>query len=173
MYESIFNGTWSGVPSHLTPSDINKVLKTMHCTACAMCKRNKLPTEEGTGLHAPLPGNILSVDYQGKINPVSVRGYTGFYLFKDSFTGMRHAELVKDKTAVSFQNALTNVIKFYNSHGHTVLKIRCDAGATENDEGVATWLASEHGVTVDPASVGKQSQNPVEREVQTLIKGVG
>jgi len=96
MYKSIFNGTWSGVPSHLTPSDINKVLKTMHCTACAMCKRNKLPTEEGTGLHAPLPGNVLSVDYQGKINPVSVRGYTGFYLFKDSFTGMRHAELVKE-----------------------------------------------------------------------------
>jgi hypothetical protein len=54
-----------------------------------------------------------------------------------------------------------------------VLKIRCDAGSTENDAGIANWLATEHGVTIDPAAVGKQNQNPVEREVQTLIKGVG
>jgi hypothetical protein len=138
-----------------------------------MCKRNKLPTEPGDGQHAPLPGNILSVDYQGKINPISVRGFSGFYLFKDSCSGMRHAELVKYKSAATFQKALSNVIKFYNSHGHTVLKLRCDAGSTENDESIGAWLASEHGVTVDPAAVGKQNQNPVEREVQTLIKGVG
>ena len=70
---------------------------------------------------------------------------------------MRHAELVKDKSASTFQKALSNVIKFYNSHGHTVLKLRCDAGSTENDESVCTWLASEHGVIVDPAAVGKQN----------------
>lgn len=50
---------------------------------------------------------------------------------------MHHAEMVQDKTAATFQKAIKNVIKYYNSHGHTVLKLRCDTGSTENDEGVA------------------------------------
>ena len=159
MYQSIFNGTWTELPSHIKPADINKVLKTLHCTACAMCKRNKLPQQTGDGQHAPLPGNVLSVDYQGKINPLSVRGYSGFYLFKDSCTGMRHAEMVKDKTATSFQKALNNVIQFYNSHGHTVLKIRCDAGSTENDAGI---------VFCGPQSmVSPSTQQPSESKIKT------
>jgi hypothetical protein len=45
--------------------------------------------------------------------------------------------------------------------------------STENTREVLDWLALTHGVVVDPASVGKQNQNPLEREVQTLIKGAG
>ena len=43
----------------------------------------------------------------------------------------------------------------------------------EADAEVIKHLAIHHKIVVDSAGVGKQSQNPVEREAQTLIKGVG
>ena len=50
---------------------------------------------------------------------------------------------------------------------------RCDAGSTEADASVIKTLNSEHHIHVDPAAVEHQKQNPVEREAQTLIRGVG
>jgi hypothetical protein len=173
MYQAIMNGTWTGLPTNITPAQVNKTLKNIHCLSCELSKQNRDPTRQGDGFHAPTPGEEISVDYQGKINPPSIRGYNGFYLFKDSFTGHRHALMVKNKTAASYLDSLQRVIIFYNSHGHTVSKIRCDAGTTEADAEVIEHLAIHHKIVVDPAGVGKQSQNPVEREAQTLIKGVG
>jgi hypothetical protein len=173
MYQSIMNGTWTGLPTNITPAQVNKILKNIHCLSCELSKRNHDPTKEGDGFHALSPGDEISVDYQGKINPPSIRGFTGFYLLKDSYTGHRHAIMVKNKSAASYLDALQRVITFYNSHGHTVRKLRCDAGSTEADTEVVQHLATHHKIVVDPAGVGKQSQNPVEREAQTLIKGVG
>jgi hypothetical protein len=80
MYQSIMHGTWTGLPDGLKPAQVNKILKNFHCLACELSKRNKNPTEQGDGFHALLPGEEISVDYQGKIEPPSVRGFTGFYL---------------------------------------------------------------------------------------------
>jgi riboflavin biosynthesis pyrimidine reductase len=81
--------------------------------------------------------------------------------------------MVKNKDAATYLSALQLVISYYNSHGHVIRKIRCDAGSTEADAAVIEHLATHHKIVVDPAAVGKQNQNPVEREAQTLIKGVG
>ncbi len=122
-----------------------------------MSKRNKNTTEQGDGFHALLPGEEISVDYQGRIEPPSVRGFTGFYLFKDSCTGHRHTVMVKSKDAATYLSALQLVISYYNSHGHVVKKIRCDAGSTEADTSVIEHLAIRHKIVVDPAAVGKQN----------------
>jgi hypothetical protein len=81
--------------------------------------------------------------------------------------------MVKSKDAATYLSAIQLVITYYNSHGHSIRKIRCDAGSTEADASVIEHLANHHKIVVDPAAVGKQNQNPVEREAQTLIKGVG
>jgi len=65
------------------------------------------------------------MNYQGKAEPPSVRGFTGFYLFKDCCTGHRHAVMVKSKDAATYLSAIQLVISYYNSHGHVVRKIRC------------------------------------------------
>ena len=46
-----------------------------------------------------------------------------------------------------------------------------DAGSTENAADVIAFL-KEHNIEIDPAAPDEQQQNPVEREVQTLTKGV-
>ena len=81
--------------------------------------------------------------------------------------------VLRSRDAATYLSALQLVIAYCNSHGHVIKKIRCDAGSTEADTTVIEHLAIHHKIVVDPAGVGKQSQNPVEREAQTLIKGVG
>ena len=144
----------------------------IHCTACGLTKRNRQPTPSGSGVHGLLPGETISVDYQGTISPPSVRGYVGFFMFKDIFSGYTHAIFVRDKSGESFSRATDEVIAFYKAHNHRVRYIRCDAGSSENDSAAVAHLRDEHGVTIQPAAPGHQHQNPVEREVQTLIKGV-
>ena len=46
-----------------------------------------------------------------------------------------------------------------------------DVGSTENANDVTVFM-EDHHITPEPAAVGEQNQNPVEREVQTLKKGV-
>ena len=79
--------------------------------------------------------------------------------------------MTKDKSSASFEEALSYVIDFYNLHSHVVKKVRFDAGSTENSLSSATFLASNR-IDIDPAAVKSQFQNPVEREVQTINKGV-
>jgi hypothetical protein len=99
-----------------------------------------------------LPAEILSVDYQGTINPTSVRRYTGFFFFKDLFSGYRHAIFVKDKSGETFYQAAQEVITFYKSHGHSMRSIRCDAGSSKNDSVSGAKLLDLYGVTMQPAA---------------------
>ena len=133
----------------------------------------KRTVRDGTQIHGNYPGKEISVDYQGKISPVSVRNHTGFYLFKDRYSGYRHATLVKDRTAKTYLRSLRQVIQFYNQYGYSVRIVRCDAGSTEADTEVVRTLNDDFYIHVDPAAVEHQNQNPVEREAYTLIRGVG
>ena len=173
MIESMLNGTWTGLSDDITPRSVHTVMSKIHCTACSLSKMHKRYINEGSQIHGSYPGEEISVDYQGKISPVSVRGHTGFYLFKDRYSGYRHAVMVKDKTSKTYLLALQLVIHFYNQYGYSVRIIRCDAGSTEADSEVIRVLNKDHLVHVDPAAIEHQNQNPVEREAQTLIRGVG
>jgi hypothetical protein len=94
------------------------------CTACELAKRNKLPKSDGSGLTRPdNPGQAISCDYQGKISPTSVRGFTGWFIFKDLCTSYRHGIMTKDKSGNTFIEAISHVIDFYNSHGPTAIEL--------------------------------------------------
>ena len=173
MIQSLLNGTCRGLTGDITPKAVHSVMSKIHCTACGLSKMHKRQILTGTQIHGSYPGEEISVDYQGKISPVSVRGHTGFYLFKDRYSGYRHAVLVKDRTAKTYLSALRQVIQFYNQYGFSVRAVRCDAGSTEADSEVIRTLNNDFHVHVDPAAVEHQNQNPVEREAQTLIRGVG
>ena len=99
------------------------------------------------------------------ISPTSVRGFTGYYVFKCLYSGYRHAVMTKDKSSASFEETLSYVIDFYNLHGHVAKKIRFDVGSTDNSLSSATSFLSNNRIDVDPAAVKSQFQNPVEREV--------
>ncbi len=171
MCKAVNNQSWPGVSKEINTAVINKIFKHIQCTACAIAKRNKLPRELGIQILAQLPGEIISYDYQGKISSTSIRGYTGFYIFKCQCTGFRHIFLVKDKSSKTLKMCINEILDYYNIHGHVVRKFRFDAGSTENSKEIIKHL-HEQKIQTDPAAKNSQFQNPVEREVQTVIKGV-
>ena len=171
MSNAVDNQLWVNVPSHITSTVINAVMNKQPCISCELAKRNKLPKQVGSGISPPHIGHTISVDYQGKINPVSVRGYTGYFLFLDLVSNFLIAILTRGKEADKFLDALGIVTLFYQSYGHSTSVIRFDAGSTENSHLCIQGIQAM-GMRADPAAVGSQFQNPVERAVQTLNKGV-
>ena len=95
-----------------------------------------------------------------------------FYLAEENIGLYERIMRACRKSGKSFSRAADEVIAFYKTHNHSVRNIRCDAGSSENDSTAVAHLRDDHGVTIQPAAPGHQHQNPVEREVQTLIKGV-
>jgi hypothetical protein len=173
MHKALQHHCWTGAPPNITPTEIDTVLNKLQCTACELAKRNRLNRALGSGVHQIYPGASISVDYQGLISPTSLRGYTGFYLFKDLCTGYRHSIMTDTKSEESLRICLTHVINFYELHGHVVRKFRFDAGSTESSYGIEEYLNSApRYIEAENANPAKQNQNPVEREAQTLIKGV-
>ena len=170
MMKSIAHNAWTGIPTGLTPAIIDSVFHHIECTACALGKRNRLPREKGTGIHPVQPGHTLSFDYQPVTTP-SITGHTGYFLFKCLCSGYRHAVLTKSKDSTNLKQAITAVTGWYKKHGFSTRKLRFDSGATEKGHELTAFLA-EMEIDYSPASVNSQFQNPVEREVQTVNKGL-
>jgi hypothetical protein len=170
MMKAINNQSWTGIPHGLTSAIIDSVFHHLDCTACALGKRNKLPREKGTGIHPVDVGHTLSFDYQPVTSP-SITGHTGYFLFKCLFSGFRHAVLVKSKDRKTLIESTKQVSAFYNKHGFQVRKLRFDQGSSELSADFLEYLDSQ-GIDYSPAAVKAQFQNPVEREVQTVNKGV-
>jgi hypothetical protein len=171
MCDAIDNQLWVNTPTYLTSTIINAVMNKQPCTACELAKRNKLAVQSGSGILPPSVGHTISVDYQGRINPISVRGYNGYFLFLDLLSKYLIVVLTRGKSAEIFLDALHMVLLFYQSYGHSPEVIRFDAGSTENAQIVIEGIQAM-GMRSDPAAVNSQFQNPVERAVQTINKGV-
>ena len=164
---AIRDGAWMGVNTCINKEDVIKVFERNPCVICALAKKNKKPTPEGSGIRAVI-GEELSCDYVGEIHPKSVHGNTGAYIFTDSATGMEHVYPVRSKTELL--QCAKKTIEYYSSHRHITRKIRCDAGSSENAAEAKSQLATIH-IELRPAAPGKQNQNPVERHIQTTKKG--
>ena len=170
MMKAISHNAWTGIPVGLTPDVIDSVFHHIECTACALGKRNRLPREKGSGIHPVHPGHTLSFDYQPVTTP-SITGHTGYFLFKCLCSGYRHAVLTKSKDTAHLKDAIISVSQWYQKQGFPIQKLRFDSGSTEKGHEIQKFL-SDMGIDYSPAAVNCQFQNPVEREVQTVNKGV-
>jgi hypothetical protein len=64
-----------------------------------------------------------------------------------------------------------SVTSWYGKYGFSTRKLRFDSGSTEKGHELTEFL-TDMDIDYSPASVNSQFQNPVEREVQTVNKGV-
>ena len=174
MVAAVEAGAWIMGPERvdvITAENIRKVFQHYDCLSCKLGKRNRIPIGAGAGIGSKVVGNVLSLDYVGKINPPAYNGINGFYLFSDLATGYLHAVLVRTKTAL--KNAVNDVVSFYKRYQHTVRCLRFDSDSLQLSDDFTLWLDNYNPPILYEASCpGSQNQNPVERQVQTLIKGV-
>jgi hypothetical protein len=171
MTKCLREGAWRGVPLNIDDSMVQRVLDKVQCLACKLGQTNKLPMSQGTGMTECLVGEEFSVDAIVKVNPVSIRGFTGYYVFKELSVGYLFVVLFKTHDAENLVASFKEMYLFFRSHGHRPKQLRFDAGRVENSRHVYEEL-SKMEVETSPAAVEQQNQNPVERDVQTVKKGV-
>jgi Reverse transcriptase (RNA-dependent DNA polymerase) len=161
-------GAWSH--SDLTPSQIRRVMKQEPCLVCWLAKRNKSPIPEASGdrRDTVLPGEILSSDIIGKINPPTRDGHCWFFLFADVATGYMHVYTAKSKDG--YLSAIKSVIKWYRSKNLNPKIMRTDSERMLIMGDVGRYLEIE-GITPEHSAPDAHYQNFVERYVQTVVKG--
>ena len=164
MARSLAAHAWIGISPDITPALVDRVFSHQPCLSCHLGNARHSPHGPGTGAPYPYVGYAFSVDYV----PVSVPalgGFTGFYLFRELYTGYVVVFLVKNKT--KFMDAINRTRNHFLSHGHRPMALLlCDAGTVENSAASARELATLE-ITLNPAAPENQAQNPVERTVQT------
>ena len=165
----------------LTPEQLSKIGKSYKCPDCILSKRHFTSPainltnggDEYLSSATARPGDIISADYIGPIKPTSSTGYTGFFLFKDVCTGYGHCVCVSSKATEHFLDALTHTLAFYSHNNLRVRILRTD------DENILQSRAVEHYCNLPHNSIKLESsipyqhwQNSVERDVQTVVRGV-
>ena len=170
MANAIRNGSWIGIPDNITPALVETIFDKLDCPACEMGKRHKAPIPLGSGIKSIIPGQSLSVDYKGPINPSAYGGFKGFFIFVCDATSMIKIYLVKLKS--EFPSIIRKIHAFYKRYGHQVKHLRFDAGTVENSK-EATEVMDELNILPNGILKESQYQNAVEKHIQTLIDKVG
>jgi hypothetical protein len=116
---------------------------------------------------------MCSVDYK-PINPTAIGGHTGFYFFVERCFIYKYVVFLKDPpNAISFFNSVKQMCAYFSSYQKTITHLRLDAGTVEAAKDAIERINLELHITVNPAAPECQYQNPAERSIQTLLKGVG
>lgn len=163
MVRALSNGAWFN--SELSAQVIYDAFRYNDCLQCKLAKSRRLPISVGSGAKPPYIGYEVSVDYIA-VSILGKGGYNGFYLFKESLTGLLIPYLVKDKTTL-FLTVCLSVKAFFKSYGKDVRRLRVDSGTVEADKDTILELNNLQ-ISVHPALPEAQFQNPVERSVQTV-----
>ena len=174
MATGIKNNLWNFSEAEkdiITPENIRSVFLHYECISCALGKKNKLPRNFGSAISNNVVGHTLSVDYIGKILPTAYNGYNGMYFFVDCVTGYMHVFLVRTKTKL--KDCVLDVISFYKKYNHIVRVLRYDSDSVQLSDDFTLFLENITNPVRSEVSIpGSHYQNPVERHIQTFIKGV-
>ncbi len=156
----------------LSVKDIRHVMQTYKCPHCILGKKNKPPIPLSSGDRVDVaPGEIISGDIVGKIQPATTEGHCYYFLFVDVATGYMHAFTSKSKT--EFIPALEKVIAWYKNHKCTPKVFRSDSEILLNSKEMSELLNHPSVcMTSERSAPYTHYQNIVERYVQTCNKGV-
>lgn len=162
--------TWKQNPlAPITASEIRKVFSTYTCLDCTLAKRNLASPSINISDANRKPGEIISADPVGKINPPTKLGHSWFILFKCTSTGYLHAYTVARKD--EFLICLKQVVDWYRARGHCPRVLRTDNDLVVLSQETQSYLVDMQ-MTQQLSAPYRHFQNAVEREVQTVTKGV-
>ena len=135
----------------LSPKDIRRVFRHQPCLVCVLSKRRKgstaqwltaikgkqfrfqpptsseIDTQNTKDRARYKPGELLSCDNIGPINPTAINGFIQFFLFRDTHTKMLFSFPVTSADSDTFITCLDSVRKYFLNHGHLVQTVRSDS----------------------------------------------
>ena len=117
------------------------------------------------------PGECLSCDNVGPINPQSVDGFTCFFLFRDTYSRRLHVFPARHADEETYLDFLYQVLQFYHNRGFKTKTIRTDYFSTFISDGAKAYYR-ENDLQHQASTAYKHWQNAVERDVQTVVCNV-
>ena len=114
------------------------------------------------------PGELLSCDDVGPINPLSMDGHSRFFLFRDTRTRKKHFFAIKNNDSETFIKCFEFVIDYYESKGYKVKILRSDYFSTFVAADLKKFY-NKKNIVHQASSPHRHHQNAVERDIQTLI----
>ena len=180
MCNAITGDTPAIINSNLLASDIRNIFAHEHCINCILSKKN-LPsphihnkqTNQASYKESKKtyqPGEYISTDPSGEINPLSLDKDNIFYLFTCKATGYLWAIPSNSKTSEAFLEALTIVNNFIITNNFKIKFLQTDSENNLNSKLIDDYLSLKQIQHIISAP-NQHYQNLVERHMQIIIKG--
>ena len=117
------------------------------------------------------PGELLSCDNVGPINPKSFEGYTQTFIWRDTCTKRMFSHSDSEATDEVYLEGLEIVRLYYKTRGIRIKTIRTDDFTTFKSRKVREYYA-KHGIERQSSTPYQHWQNSVERDIQTMIHNI-
>ena len=131
----------------------------------------KIEEQEKADMTSYRPGECISCDNVGPINPRSMEGFTCFFLFRDTHSRRLHVYPARNADEETYLECLYDVILFYHRKGFKSKIIRTDFYSTFTSAGAIQYYR-ENDLEHQVSTAYKHWQNAVERDVQTVVCNV-
>jgi hypothetical protein len=155
------------------------------CLWCILCKRNleppiskqtslqvanKIPQADEQYTSKYQPGECLSFDDNGPVNPADYHDCHYWLLVKDVATGMKFAYISKGAiTSAFFLKSFEEIRCYFKRFGKVVTTARGDYAKKFLSEEVIQYY-QQHNIESQSSAPYQHYQNSVERDVQSMIK---
>jgi hypothetical protein len=117
------------------------------------------------------PGELLSCDNVGPVNPKSFEGYVQSFIWRDTSTKRMFSHSVKDASEDVYLEGLEIIRMYYKRHGIKIKVIRSDDFTTFKSRKVRAYYA-KYGIEKQSSTPYQHWQNSVERDIQTMIHNI-
>ena len=133
--------------------------------------QEQIEQQEEADMTGYAPGECISCDNVGPINPKSMEGFTCFFLFRDTHTRRLHVYPSKTADEETYLTHLYDVLRYYHKRGLRTKIIRTDFFSTFIS-GSAVEYYKDNNLEHQVSTAYKHWQNAVERDVQTVVCNV-
>ena len=117
------------------------------------------------------PGELLSCDNVGPVNPKSFEGYTQAFIWRDTCTKRMFSHSDSEASEDVYLEGLEQVRQYYKKHGIRIKIIRTDDFTSFKSRKVRDYY-TKHGIERQSSTPYQHWQNSVERDIQTMIHNI-
>ena len=117
------------------------------------------------------PGELLSCDNVGPVNPKSFEGYKQSFIWRDTSTKRMFSHSDSEASEDVYLEGLDTIRLYYEKHGIRIKVIRSDDFTTFKSRKVRAYYA-KHGIERQSSTPYQHWQNSVERDIQTMIHNI-
>ena len=117
------------------------------------------------------PGELLSCDNVGPVNPKSFEGYTQTFIWRDTAAKRMFSYSDSKATEEVYLEGLEEIRLYYKTRGIRIKVIWTDVFTTFKSRKVRNYYA-KHGIERQSSTPYQQWQNSVERDIQTMIHNI-